>query len=332
MRSHTVPQRLLKQFAYEDLTTKSLRLWRYSKGKPPYPRASPKTATRIDGYFAVPTDERIEAQVETRLAREIEDPVNGFLADFADSNFAMTKIQRERMTRYIALLFHRSISRRSAGSHIQEIKAQALQAFLSNESQLTTVAVHWGLNAHFKGLTLPPITSKDVEQAARKMLDGISSASTRQEAFVTGLVGAVAVLDEPMFRGEWRVLRTTPDEPFILSDAPVVTWQRLETGMLSYGVGFHTDNVEVVFPVSPIACLHILPTVQRTRPPLEPKVLEINGAQAAYASEACFANQNRQQIDDIVQKCAGQVQMGRNAFTLRHRNYNNLVYDLLMQQ
>ena len=220
MRSHTVPQKLLKQFAYEDAVTKSLRLWRYVKGRSPYPHASPKTATRVDGYFAVPSDADVEAQLESRLAREIEDPVNGFLLDLSSSNFALTQTQRHQMTRYIALLFHRSMSRRSAGGHIQEIKARALQTFLGNERQLATVSVHWGLKAFFEGLRLPLITSEDVADSARKMLDGISSPSTRQEAFVSGIVGAVAVLDEPMFHGEWGVVRTTPDEPFIFPMPP----------------------------------------------------------------------------------------------------------------
>jgi hypothetical protein len=332
MRSHTVPQRLLKQFANDDTTTKSLRLWKYAKGKPPYPRASPKSATRLEGYFAVPRDAALESRVEDRLAREIEGPVNGFLAEFSNPNFTLTDTQRQQMTRYISLLFFRCMSRRSAGSHIQEIKALALQKFLSNDCQLATVAVHWGLNAYFKGLRLPLITSEDVADAAQRMLANIRSASSQQESFVDGIVGAIAVLDEPMFHGEWRVVRTSADDPFILSDAPVVTWERLETGMLSYGLGFHRQDVEVLFPVSPLSCLHILPDVKRTRQPLAPKVQEINSGEASFAYQACFANQNKQEVDDIVQNCAGRVQFGRNAFTLWHRNYDNIVYDLLMQQ
>ena len=65
MNSHTVPQKLLKQFAYEDLRTKSLRLYCYKKGIPPYP-VSPKRATAFEGYFSDPDNPAKENEIETR--------------------------------------------------------------------------------------------------------------------------------------------------------------------------------------------------------------------------------------------------------------------------
>lgn len=75
MNSHTVPKRLLRQFSYFENTTRSYRLWRYEKGRTPYSKASPDTATRIDGHFSDPRDTELEAMIERRLAYEIEDPV-----------------------------------------------------------------------------------------------------------------------------------------------------------------------------------------------------------------------------------------------------------------
>jgi len=187
MRSHTVPQRLLKQFAYDDPITGSLRLWKYAKGRAPYPNASPKTATRVDGYFAVAKDAEIEARTEDRLAREIEDPVNAFLASFSDACFVLNASQREQMTRYISLLFQRCTARRSAAGYIQEVKAYAFKKFLENDTQLATVAAHWGINAYLNQLRMPLITPHDVAQAAKRMRDKILEPSAEQDAFVTGL-------------------------------------------------------------------------------------------------------------------------------------------------
>src|SRR5882672_8745079 len=251
MRSHTVPQRLLKQFAYHDANTDSLRLWRYTKGRPPYPGASPKSATRLDGFFAHPNDAEAEAQLEARLAQEVEDPVNAFLADFADTNWTMTEAQRRQMTRYVSLLFQRSRARRSAGGHIQEIKAHALRKFLSNDTQLITVAAHWGIKAHFVGHRFPLITREYVAKKAQAMLADVMSPFSQQEAFVGFIARAITMLDEPMFRGEWGVIRTSADKAFILSDAPVVTWARSKGGRPSYGLGFHTQDIEVALPISP---------------------------------------------------------------------------------
>jgi hypothetical protein len=56
MLSHTVPRKLLEQFAYDDPVTRSKRLWRYQKGRAPWPKASPKSATRWDRHFADPAN------------------------------------------------------------------------------------------------------------------------------------------------------------------------------------------------------------------------------------------------------------------------------------
>ncbi|WP_157440018.1 DUF4238 domain-containing protein [Terracidiphilus gabretensis] len=125
-------------------------------------------------------------------------------------------------------------------------------------------------------------------------------------------------------------LSSEPDETFLLSDTPVITWNRLESGELAYGVGFHTTNVEVFLPISPATCLHILSNVDRTRRIASPTVTEINIAEASFAYNACFANQFSQELDVIVQQHISTVRIGENAFTVFHRNYENTIYDILM--
>src|SRR5580704_8349535 len=79
MKSHTVPKKLLELFAFDDPVTRSKRLWRYQKGRTPYGRAAPKTATRFDGHFADPANATREAQLEEQLERKFEHPVNQFI-------------------------------------------------------------------------------------------------------------------------------------------------------------------------------------------------------------------------------------------------------------
>ena len=81
MKSHTVPKKLLEQFAYQDAVTRSLRLWRYEKNRAPYGKAPPKTATRWDEHFADPANAAKEAALEARLNQEFEVPVNDFLGE-----------------------------------------------------------------------------------------------------------------------------------------------------------------------------------------------------------------------------------------------------------
>jgi hypothetical protein len=332
MWSHTVPKRLLKQFAYDDPITRSPRMWRYTKGRPPSP-VSPKSATRVQGYFADPNDPDQETRVETRLAYEIEDPVSKFISQFSDLHWTMNEGHRRQMTRYITLLFNRCTAKRAATNHSQEIKAYAIQKFLENETQLITVAAHWNINAFLNQVRLPRLlTIQDVAETAKRALVYSKSGPALQEGFVKSVVDAMAFFDDTMYRGIWNIMRTTANDPFILSDTPVVTWERLESGAFNYGQGFRRANVEVVLPISPSACLHILPDVERTRKPVLPTVREINSAQAAFSHQACFASTNSPEVNEIMQTFAHTVQLGRNAFTLWHRNFDNMFYDILMAQ
>lgn len=68
MKSHTVPEKLLKQFAFEH-PVKGLRLWRYQKNRQPYWDVSPNKATVVEGQFFDPRNARREESIETELSK-----------------------------------------------------------------------------------------------------------------------------------------------------------------------------------------------------------------------------------------------------------------------
>ncbi len=146
MQSHTVPKRLLEQFAYDEPRTGVKQLWRYSKGLAPYWKQSPRGATRIDRHFSDPNDAAKEAEIETRLNREFENPVNQFLCRIVEPGFVADDTQRKQLTFYVQLLFHRSEARRKASVHLQEVSEQAMKSFIENESQALTVAAKWSID------------------------------------------------------------------------------------------------------------------------------------------------------------------------------------------
>src|SRR5579872_1483127 len=108
MLSHTVPKKLLEQFAYDDPITRSKRLWRYQKDRSPYGRAAPKTATRWEGHFAHPANAAKETEIEGRLKREFEDPVNEFIGEIGYRTFILGPNQIRVLNGYITMLFNRS--------------------------------------------------------------------------------------------------------------------------------------------------------------------------------------------------------------------------------
>lgn len=140
MQSHTVPRKLLEQFAYYDPVTAAKRMWRYEKGRAPYWKASPKTATRVDGQFVDPESAAKEAEIEARLNREFEDPVNSFLFELGEPGFALTDARRQQLTFYVTLLFLRSEARRKASLHLQKVAKHAHDLFMANDIQVRTVA------------------------------------------------------------------------------------------------------------------------------------------------------------------------------------------------
>jgi hypothetical protein len=331
IKSHTVPQSLLQRFAYYDPRTKSYRLWRYSKGRPPYNNQSPKSATRYAGHFSDPQDEAVEAELEQRLAREFEEPVNHFVHRLSEATFARTDEQREQLTRYVTLLFLRSRARRIGTKHLQEVKLYALNRFLENESQLLTVATNWNIDLICRGIRLSqPFTKDDVARRAREQVDFERTAIAEQKQYLVGLRRGMEVLDQSMHRGDWNLLTTTPDRPFIISDSPVVTWQRDAARTIHHGGGFEGANVEVLLPVSPMSCLHILPDVERTLPIVRPTAEEVNIGQAAFAYRDCFADRQSSAIDALVQQHVSTARIGSNVFTIWHRNYDNIFYEILM--
>jgi hypothetical protein len=332
MKSHTAPKRLLKQFSYDHPIEHSPWLWQYSKGQKPYGRKSPESATRIDGFFADPEDSSVEAEVETRLAREIEQPVNDFMVDLGDPTFVLTDARRLALTRYIFMLFQRSQARRSAMGPMMAVRTHAFESFLKNDVQLATVAIHFNIQALSEGRRFSDglITAETLSESVRRMNRIHNTPDALQRSYVEGIVRQLSHVDPPLLAGEWRWIRTAPDDPFMLGDSPVITFARSASGTLNYGMGFHEPNVEVALPMSPTICLHVLPDLKSRNPVQTPTPREINWGEAGYAFEHCYCNDNFADLDAVMQENGGEFKMGEHTYRLPHENYDNHVCDILM--
>ncbi len=202
----------------------------------------------------------------------------------------------------------------------------ALELFIKNESQVLTVAAKWSLELGRL------VTKGQVVKAALARSSEHLKTANAQKSYVGMIEKVMSDLDIALFSGEWNYIRTVPTDPFIISDAPVVTWQRMRTGALSYGLGFHRAEVEVLLPISPVVCLHIQPGVKRSSAARRPTVREVNAAQAAFARRSCFSNIESAEIDRIFQENFGKAEIGVKCFTIWHRHYDTAVYDILMNQ
>jgi hypothetical protein len=331
MQSHTVPRKLLDQFAYDDPATRSRRLWRYAKDRAPSGRASPRTATRISEHFADPADSEREALLEDRLNREFENPVHTFIDQLRYRTFVLSRSHVRQLTHYVSLLFNRSQARRQATKQQVDIAIESSRALLANESQIAQIAGKWTLDLIGHGQPMQrTVTLDEVRSGVQGMIDEMLSKGHQQTTYVDTMERAMAYLDEGMDSGQWNVMHATPDNSLVIGDAPVVTWERNDNNSLTHGQGFARPNVEVFLPVAPTVCLHILPNVQRTRRLIMPQIREVNEAQAAYSTQYVYTNLNSAELNAVLQPHFGRTRLGINAFSVRHRNYTNTMFEILM--
>jgi hypothetical protein len=151
-----------------------------------------------------------------------------------------------------------------------------------------------------------------------------------QRDYIHAVETMMAFQDEGMLHGHWGIMATDSAHPFVIGDTPVVTMERTEGNRLYFGLGFARPNVEVFLPVSPTACLHVLPLVTRTRQVQAPSVTEVNMAQAAFATQHCFGNINSPEIDAVLQPQFGTVRIGITGFSTHHIDSNQVLFDILM--
>jgi hypothetical protein len=179
------------------------------------------------------------------------------------------------------------------------------------------VATKWSMDLLLSGRVKHGlVTTAHVIAIARACAAKLPPEVKAQKSYVNMIEEAMSRIDDKLLAGEWNYIRTVPTNPFIISAAPVVTWERLSNGQFSYGMGFHRAKVEVLLPISPLVCLHIQPDVERTRPSVRPSVSEVNAAQAAFAARFCFSNVESTVINGIAQENFGKAELGVRAFTV----------------
>jgi hypothetical protein len=155
MKSHTVPQKLLEQFAFEH-PVKKLRLWRYQKNREPYWDVSPKIATVVDGQFSDPLNGAREKGIETRLNQQFENPVHNFIEQLSLRTFEFDANHTSVLAPYFALLWHRSKARKAVTSLHRDLSVETFETLKGRNDLLEQIAAHWTLDKIKQGKTLDP--------------------------------------------------------------------------------------------------------------------------------------------------------------------------------
>jgi hypothetical protein len=102
--SHHLPRFLLRRFAYWDTKAKSERLWVYQRNRRPYPKGSPKSLCRVEGYFRLGEEADAEAAFETKLNKEYETEAHAFIPCL-DSDLSIIPSRKDDYWRDISQFF-----------------------------------------------------------------------------------------------------------------------------------------------------------------------------------------------------------------------------------
>ena len=176
------------------------------------------------------------------------------------------------------------------------------------------------------------VTKEEVHRAIDNTIAEHTNGDFAQRGYLHTMETMMALSDERMKNGEWRILRAQPDSPFVIGDAPVVTRERTDQNPLIFGQGFARPNVEAFVPIFPTACLHVLPAVERTRLVRTPSTDEVNRAQAAFATQHCFTNLRSMDIDATLQPYFRNSPPRNRRFRLDHIDRTQQLFDILMNQ
>jgi len=137
--------------------------------------------------------------------------------------------------------------------------------------------------------------------------------------------------DEQIREGEWRVLAKTPDRPFVLGGAPVVTCtisDRRGRSWVWVRAPGRRGSPAVIADAEPAQ----LASRSALAPVLLPSVDEVNFAQAALSTAHCFTNIQSAELDALLQPEFETVRLGIDAFNIDHIDSKMKLYEILLNQ
>ena len=151
------------------------------------------------------------------------------------------------------------------------------------------------------------VTKKEAIAAIDSTIAARTNSDAAQRGYIHTMETMMAFTDKGMHSGEWRILRTDPDRPFVIGDAPVVTWSGPLTTSSCSARGSRGRMSKCSCQSFRTECVHVLPAVLRDRPVCTPSTGEVNMAQAAFATHHCFTNMRITEIDALLQPYFGTI-------------------------
>lgn len=220
---HTVPKLLLRRFAVPRKKGHWIHIFDKRDGSERHQNVDNVAFERY--YYDLGSLDDRGRSLDTRLENDVETPAALALSRLAETERVadLTPAQREVIARFIA---------------VQELRTRDFHSHLRQTEAVAAAAMH-------RAGALPedyrPPTDDDVRRVQCEVLERLA-----EEAIPA------------LLRQVWCLLKTTPEAPFVLGDAPVARQNVIRrNGDLEGGLGLGDRGVEVYLPISPTLTLQL---------------------------------------------------------------------------
>jgi len=289
LRQHCVPRAYLAQFTDPDTPDgQEPFVWVWKRGaKGPFARAPKKLAVKkyyysisLEGGEADHTVEEFFSQIESSAI-----PVLKRLAE-GTSPADLSEDDRYSLAFFVGLL---SVRIPGFRNHLEKFVEDLMKKVALLSAQRPDYFERTMKEAYTAKGEDPP---KDIESARQFMLSGEYDVKADPVFSLQMLVALAPDVADYAWRSQWRVLRTTPDQPFVTSDRPVVLATTMkQPAVFGLGAGWATPWMEAIMPLSPEASLlmslHHSDGVEDVGPSV---VTEVNQRIATFATEQVYSS------------------------------------------
>jgi Protein of unknown function (DUF4238) len=301
---HFVPQLYLRPF--HDPSLANEHVWVYEKGKSPRHAAVKKVAHQRDFYSFLHEGERNNLVDEYFQSLE-GDRAGARLRQLAETG-RLSQEDKEFLAKFIGVMSARvPVARILADDIAGEKLTEELSKYV-NDPEL--------FEQQFKAVRLdPPMKSETVRQM---LLQGYRFQQADDFYNLQMMLDMAQLNYEGLLDMDWIVWCASGDLQFITSDNPVVSILPQGGGEARLGRSFSIPEIQIIFPLSPSACLFArrgvaagLRTVPNTR------VRQVNKVLMGMAHRWIFAAENSSKIAHLFDRIGGTGGYGNDFYEYR---------------
>lgn len=271
---------------------------------------SPKSESAERGFFTSRlSDGTYSDKPGEDWAQGIEDRAIQPLQYGANPCFVWTEKDRSRMAEYWALMFVRATAAFEFHRRTWETKLSEIHERIRSDSSLREKLIE-----RYTSLYGQPISETELLSIYSRVIPNLRTEAEMRSHYVDRLQSRTALFANILLNKPWQVWIAPDGCEFVTCDSPVMTMRFDAQGRYYVGDGFAKDGVTTILPISAKACLFAGLRGIPVRAVNQHDVWEMNKVLISSSARFVYSKTSDDRIDAIVQKCAGTIHYGVDAF------------------